>query len=277
MKRCRLAVSVLVTSALLSAFGGGSQARDAEDLSVTDGRNDQRDYPPIPAANPNNGPRGRANCNVAPYCDNIDLKIEVPDWYTGEDFYAVETTLSWPNPDLNNLNLYLYDTNGTTQLLVSATANHPERITILDPPQGTYFLNVTNSSGPNAGYRVSVVWIYKGRIESPAAPDEGRPRLATPVFDEERREAPALDELPALSALGASASAARAVETPGADGPVEQRTLKSLGPPESPEAENAILPSLIVVLITTVAVGVVGFTLFRHRRLEMLAEEYQWR
>jgi hypothetical protein len=263
--------ALLLVSVGLAISSGTAVGSDVADLTVTEGEPAERDYGPILGSSPDTAanPPGRtpAQCASGLHCDVIDLTINIPSRYTRFDLYSVAVTLSWGNPSANNMNVYLYDTNKTTNLRSAATANHPEKLEVLEPPAGRYYVTVLNESGPNAGYKVKAEFFNKGRIEEPDEPrEESGSAISGGSASDEFGFEDLNPDLPPVPATGTEGGKPRAVETPGPDGPTTKARLATLGLARG-FRDSTTMTSVILGGAATAIVLVFGAILFvRHRR-----------
>lgn len=267
--RNRSIVGMFVIS-LLFWSGPSSEGSDVADLIVTEGQPAENDYGAIVLSSPDANPPGRAPANcagAASYCDVADLTINVPSSYNRFNLYSVVVTLSWSSPSTNNMNLYLYDTNRTTNLRSSATANHPERVEVLEPSSGRYALTILNESGANTGYKLKAEFVSKGTIPETAEPKEefGSPSQGEGSSSEFGFEDPILN-LPSVPLERAQKDQIRAVETPGPDGPTTKATLATLGVAKGFENPTQLASMVLGVVGTLVALGFGAVLFVRHRR-----------
>ena len=248
------------------------EATNVADLTITEGEPAERDYSPIVGqmgpADANPPGRAPSNCDPGVHCDVIDLTVNVPSRYGRFDLWSVVAILSWGSPNTNNMNLYMYDVNRTSSIRTSATANHPERVEVAEPPSGRYYLTVVNESGANTGYKVRAELIYKGQIDEPVVPDDdtsGSAFTGGGASNEFGFEDPN-PELPPVPAAGAEAGQVRAMKSPGPDGPTIKATLATLGVARGFK-DSTTLTSMILGGVATLIALTFGTILFiRHRR-----------
>lgn len=262
-------VALLLISLFLAFSGGRALGSDVADLTITEGEPAERDYGPIATFSPDANPPGRtpANCAGALYCDVADLTVNVPAHYGRFDLYSVVVTLSWGSPSTNNMNLYLYDTNRSTNLRSSATANHPERVEALEPPGGKYYLTILNESGPNAGYKLRAEFVPKGRIPEPDEPSDGSGSAVSGGGASDEFGFEDLNpELPPVPAIGAEPGQIRAVESPGPDGPTMKANLATLGVARGFKDSTSLTSMILGGLATLIALAFGAVLFIRHRR-----------
>lgn len=272
----RMVAAALVGLIAAVIVAGAALGRDADDITVTGGQTVNKDYPAIPSQEPpgvaplfgNIGQRSPAFCrDNGQWCDVIDLIIQVPAHYTSSNFFRVDISLTWPDPSgINNLNMYLHRTNGT-QVLSSATATQPERITLQDPPDPKYWIVVNNAQGVNSGYRMSVTFVEQGRLDAPEEPDEFNFRTPSRSDSEQSFSDSGIFDLPSPpQPEGAIASAGpRPVDRPGPDGSPSRRTLVVLAA-ASPPAGNSRLPFIVSSSVAALAAAGLGVFLYMRGR-----------
>lgn len=273
----RLVAAALVGLIAAVILAGAALGRDAEDITITEGQTINKDYPALPSQEPpavalffgNFGQRSPNFCrDNGQWCDVIDLNIQLPAHYTSADFFKVDITLSWPNPSgVNDLNMYLHRANSSgTQVLSSAGANNPEKITLQDPPDPKYWIVVNNARGVNSGYRLSVSFVGQGRIDAPEEPDEFN--FGSPSRFESDDSLSADSEIFGLPTApqpaGANASSGpRPIDRPGPDGSLSRKTLVVLAASSAPGG-NSRLPFIVSTAVA--ALGATGLAVFLYLR-----------
>ena len=128
------------------------------------------------------------NCSTRPYCDTIPIELTVSDSVKNSDTedYFLRLKVEWDNSGGNNVNLYLYDSpyKGDFWIAKSATGNMPETINLYRPEKKAYLLVVHNTSGVNAGYKLTAAITveafggapdFGGVNENPNRPTTTRP------------------------------------------------------------------------------------------------------
>lgn len=266
----RYILAVIALSLLVVLPQGGAGGANVADLTITEGEPAEQDYDPILASSPPTNPPGftPGTCAGALHCDVADLTINVPSHYGRFHLYSVVVVLSWASPSTNNMNLYFYDTNRTTQLRASATANHPERVEVVEPPGGRYYLTVLNESGVNSGYKLRAEFVAKGSIEEPEEPRDASGSAVSGGTDDSNEFgfADLNPALPAVPAAGTEGGQPRPVETPGPDGPTTKARLATLGVATGFK-DSTSTTSMILGGIATGIVLTFGSVLFvRHRK-----------
>ena len=290
----RKSVSVLALSALVGAlFGIAGPAQASSRGSITISPSNplvEKSYPGISAAKPGtpttpfaqvrNCEDGKSNST---YCDNVDLKVEVPANY--KPIYKVRITLTWdPGPTNNDLSLWIwdfkgylgqteYDPVGPAVASDTAAGKKPPRVAELgEPPTKTFYISIVNY-GPsiNSGYKLRVEWILVNLGPDYAGPpgdDDPIPAYKpTPESAKTRVN-------PALTAPFKEEVETITVKVPGPDGElidVEIPLVKAAGVARTGEtASNPVVPIILGLL----GLGLVLFLYFfvwRRRRGEETA------
>lgn len=266
-----MAAAAVISLSVALMLAGVALGRDSGEITATEGQTVEKDYGPIPANEPpggilfgNFGQRSPATCkDNSPYCDVVTLNIQVPGHYTSSHFFKVDIVLTWPDPSgANDLNMYLHRTNGT-QVLASATATQPEKITLQDPSEPQYLIVVSNARGPNSGYRLSVTFVPQGSISAPEEPEEFGSGSQSSRFDDDEESDTSFQDLPAVpQPEGALASTGpRPVERPGEDGAIARRELLVLAT-SGPPGGNSRLPFIVSSVAAAVVVTGLGVFLY---------------
>ncbi len=273
----RLFASILLGLIATAVIGGVALGEDVDDFTVSEGQTVKKDFPPLvgvqspiafgdPATT-----RNANNCKASTqhWCDTSDLTIEVPSSYTSADFFKVDIALSWTPPSTgNNVDLFVYRTTGS-QVLSSATANNPERVSLQDPPERKYFIVVANISGTNSGYSLTVSFVPQGRIDAPEEPDEFNFRSPSRFeSDDDSLSADSgIFDLPtAPQPEGAVASSGpRPVDRPGPDGSLSSKKLIVLAA-SSPPGQNSRTPFVVSTAVAALAATALGVFLYLRGR-----------
>jgi hypothetical protein len=166
MKRMVVALALAGASLLVPATIASA---DTEETLVVQGGKVTQEYGPIPGNFPlapdvNWTPSGCATgAPGSATCDQVPVKIPVPDVSDADDFY-VEITLEWD--DESDLDMYAWDNRqlderageeepGFTQVGRSASADNPEKLRLIEPELVDYNLTILNWAGANLGYRLT--------------------------------------------------------------------------------------------------------------------------
>jgi hypothetical protein len=187
MKRL-IATLAVCTLAGLSAPSLPAGALGQAGIRVEADQTVEKEYPPIPLANPvpatpATKPANPEDCKTSPACDTIPLEIVVPSTLTEADEFFVTVELIWQTmttPGLgqgtpaevgetaiNDLDLYVWeDPQGAEDVARSASSTTPEKLRMFRPVKGRYQIVVANYAGPNTGYKLKVTYKPE-KIESP--------------------------------------------------------------------------------------------------------------
>lgn len=269
LKRAALAWLAVIP---LLIFAGAALGQDVEDITVTEGQTVTKNYSAILANEPPISPifgttaRVPDRCRSSAYCDAIDLKIETPASYQGEDFFRIDITLSWQSPAPNDLNMYLHRPDGY-RTHTSATANNPEKISVPDPRRKEHVIIVSNFSGTNSGYVLSVAFVPLGRASFPEPTGEPPSSRRAGAGS----SGSAFPDLPVVSqpdsGLAAAGAGQRSVERPGEDGPASRNVLLTL-PAARDVPRNSSLPFIVTSVLATFAAVGLGVSLYYRGRRE---------
>lgn len=290
----RKSVSVLAISALISALlgiAGPAQATSRGSITISPTTPlVEKSYPGITAAKPStpttpfaqvrNCDDGQAN---ATYCDNVDLKVVVPDNY--KPIYKVKISLTWdPGPANNNLSLWIwdfrcdpyvgqceYDPVGPAVASDTAAGKKPPREAELgEPPTKTFYMSIVNGGpGPNPGYKLRVEWILVNLgPDYPGAPKDDDP---IPAYTPVPQSAKTNYANPALTAPFEEEVETITVKVPGPDGElidVEIPLVKAAGVARRAETTSNPIVPIILGLLGLGFVLFLYFFVWRRRRSE---------
>jgi hypothetical protein len=208
------------------------------------------------------------DCRTSTYCDVVELTVDARD-FGARDVYTVYIKMTWPNPEANDLDLYLYD---SQELRIGqAATGDPEEETQIDLPEtGSYYLVVNNFAGPNLGYTFSLNFKYEGTLKE--IPEFQR---ATPRPIEE--EAPPADTKPLATVSPASPAPETDLErpeatlapilTPGPDGAPTTLSLEAVqagGPVEG--GGLSWWATAVVIALSVAMFGGLSFFVYRRFR-----------
>lgn len=276
--RARRLIAVgLIGLTATAVIGHVALGEDVEDITVSEGQSVKKDFPALVGVQPPFcvfGPdcRSAANCKTGTthWCDTADLTIQVPSSYTASDFFKVDIELTWADtPGGNDVNLYVYRATGTqAQVLASATATKPERVTLQDPPESKYQIVVANIQGTNTGYSLTVTFVPQGRIDAPAEDDEfGFGSSSSARSSEEDFADSAVFDLPPppLPEGAVPSSGPRPVERPGPDGSLSRKSLVVLAA-ASPPGQNSRTPFIVSSVVAALAATALGVFLYLRGR-----------
>lgn len=259
-----LAVALLVVAMLVHPwFTPSAEGRTGAAITVGESQTVEKEYPGIPGNNPGATPRDPNTCSTVVYCDTIDLTVQVPGHYSSQTRYTINITVAWQNSDLNNLNIYAFDRDKTTQLQGTTGPEQPEEIALYDPPGGKYFVVVLNATGVNNAYKAKVEFVAEtqGTSAGSSSVSSGTARL-TP--------SPPPRQILAFTSATPAAPApnvpARPVAVAGPDGGSKTSTLESLGEPT--EARGRQIASFLLIAWAAIVVGglLVWWLRWRRRR-----------
>lgn len=306
VKRTLCAVASLCT--LLALIPQGAEALDQGSMGTMDPKKTthiRKDFPPIPGVYPQTGAQPfsffrPAGCATFTYCNRHTFQITVPDGYLesfkGTDIvsYGVRVTLSWDNPEGNDVDLFVWPDDdpalGAPQGPCSAPADaecngtelHPEIFSIVEPkPEDDeateedesklpveIYISVVNDTGVNTGYTMDLQWflIPFGEFPDFVPPEAGeasRPRTVTasrtpaPFQEAGRDERPKADSPKIL--------------IPGPDGELVEQDLDFFEAGHRFQREDeSSLPWVAIasIAISVLAVAAFVFFVWRRRRLE---------
>jgi hypothetical protein len=260
--RRALTLAVCVVAAI-SVSPAGTQAQDVQDMHVSRQKPmESHDYGAIPVNNAEAASglgtqvllHRPAECRTAAYCDVIDVNVDASS-FTDRDAYELRVEVTWTNPDVNDIDLFIYDQEMGRRVTASATDADPEMASVDRPPTGKIFAVINNFSGPNLGYHVDVDLHYVGKLKE------------IPKFERDTSGAPHFTPLPELTApptikrpeqkLTPGATLAP-VLTPGPDGLPTSLSLESI---KTGAKKSSGGTSMWVILVTAlVGLGVLGGT-----------------
>ncbi|HUR48083.1 MAG TPA: hypothetical protein VMY88_00940 [Acidimicrobiales bacterium] len=199
-----LAVLVLAFGGIAVWPGGGAASADPQEpVKLTAPQTVVREYDPLVATDPANQSgytQDPTTCSTAPHCDTIPLELVVSDELKNSDTedYFLRLTIEWDNAGGDNVNAYLYDDPyaGEFYIASGATAEMPEKINLYRPEKKKYILVVHNTTGVNAGYKLTAAITvepfggapdFGGVNENPSRPTTTRPSNDNddePFFDD---------------------------------------------------------------------------------------------
>ena len=198
--------AVIATCVVGAAFvvvpSSPAHAQEGEPIIVKaeEGLDFKREYgilaPPGDAAGEFHDPEG---CAKAPFCMTIPMEILLPEGYDPDyDEFTMPLTVDWEdarvqgragvNGQGNDLAVYIWygekfdgDGDGDKEWVEyrhKDGADRPEAINMFQPDDGKYFLVVSNFSGVNMGFTVTLGYNYRGvpRDDGSVAPVGVRPR-----------------------------------------------------------------------------------------------------
>jgi hypothetical protein len=280
MKRLIAAVAVFALAALSApSLPAGALAQAG--IRVEADQTVEREYPPIPLANPAPAtpatqPVNPNDCKTSPACDTIPLEIVPPATLAEADEFFVTVELIWQTMNtpgvgqgtpaevketaVNDLDLYVWeDPQGAEDVASSASSTTPEKLRMFRPVKGRYQIVVANYLGPNTGYKLKVTYKPE-RIETPFEslepgyiPPPPEPEVpVTPPLDLSAEPEVAATPLPVLPAPAVDP----APPAPLAPVPVEPDADFAAGIDSSLDEELAALPdSDVLKQRQTVAAG----------------------
>jgi hypothetical protein len=217
MIRRRLALIALVALALAGALSPIVRATEADGFTITDkALHHKKDFDPIIGNNPAYETEATRftldDCKLVP--SSTAVKI-------GWKFVSTRPTkaqfvLTWPAPEANDLDVYLYDDEGNL-IADSASADPQESINLGGLENGTYWMCVNNWSGANAGFTIEATVKFLSLYEQPPPPP-------TPIVKRSPKPTP-VPKTPEPTVPPAPTPSPEAIDTPGPDGPTKARDL----------------------------------------------------
>lgn len=313
--RLILALAVLI---MVGTVGPGAQARDQGEIGpmTPDNRHIEKEYPPLVGTYPNAErpacpPDDPAPCSVNPfafyrppacrdatYCDTIALRVEYPDEYLQENFFAIDVTLSWENPRTednpngNDVDLFLWPDDDPTSGGPSSKCGSPkdnacdnletETITITEPANTEkdedtlpLLFTVVNETGVNSGYTLTFEW-YEFTLDFGDFPEfeppERQVTSSTSASQSSSTSAPNTSgpSLTGPEGVQGPQQGERKVVVPGPDGELVERDLPVLaaGQGIEPASQGGILTPITWAAIAAILLGsgAAFFVLHRRRR-----------
>jgi hypothetical protein len=233
-----------ITPAAIGAEGEGVTLSD-KSLHV------KKDYPPIPGQSPQTTvlemTLDACRSSAAGVVIEITFKLDP------SRFSQTNLAVSWPAPEADDVDLYLYDEAGET-VGQGATTEHPEKIGLADVSSGSLFLCVLNYSGPNAGFTLEATSRYVSVYERTPEPATPRP-TPRPTPKPLKTAAPTPTPAPATPTP-------EPVDTPGADGPsTDQKLTAFSGGTQAKPPDDGPRTAQIVFGALTGAIVLSGITL----------------
>lgn len=184
-----LAAMAVLAASLFAASPAQSTQREVEVIDRR--RGIDKDYPALTTGTPSR--TEPTHCVAATFCDTIPIDIKPPENIPlGDDFY-VKFEVTWDVPDLNDIDVFLYDDgqirqeaqdNGSDDPTEpkpsrytgkgSNTNNHPATITLPEPRLGRYNLVVHNAGWSDVAYHLkATMFIAKFKRPFEALDDPG--------------------------------------------------------------------------------------------------------